>query len=71
MKVFQILEHLLLSLFLIEQVLTDENKILRQEIKRLKEDNTRLIRQTKQAMSERDQVLVSTIFFAYWVILVT
>ena len=42
------------------QVLVDENKIQKQEIKRLKEDNTRLIRQTKQAMAERDQVLVST-----------
>lgn len=39
------------------EVLVDENKMLRQEIKRLKEDNTRLVRQTKQAMAERDQVL--------------
>ena len=48
-----------MAIILIVQVLVDENKVLRQEIKRLKEDNTRLIRQTKQAMCERDQVLVS------------
>ena len=50
-------------LCILEQVLVDENKVLRQEIKRLKEDNARLIRQTKQAMAERDQVLVCILSF--------
>lgn len=49
-------------LFLQPQVLLEENADSRREIRRLKEDNQRLIKQTKQAMVDRDQMLVSTLY---------
>ena len=50
----------IMGLFMNLQVLVEETKELKAEIKRLKDDNAKLIKKTKSALGDRDVLMVRT-----------
>lgn len=63
--IFCIFEFVILGTFL--QVLIEENGNLRREIQRLKQDNATLIKKTKHAMTDKDEIVVCFGSLTKWI----